>query len=354
MDTYRLPSEERMREAFLDRDASFDGIFWAGVRSTGIFCRPSCPAKNPRPENLTFFRSPDAALGAGFRACRRCRPLESPDSRPDWLAPLLEAVEDDPARRWTERDLRAEGFQPERVRRWFQRTHGMTFQAYHRARRLGGALEEVQNGRTVGRAAFEAGYDSLSGFQDAFRATFGATPTDLGEALVIRIDHVGTPLGPMVVGASDRAVHVLEFADRATLPRQVRRTARRLGAVFVPSPARLSEAVRAGLSAYFAGRPASFAFPTEPAGTPFQHDVWARLREVTRGTTVSYGDVAAAIGRPSAVRAVGTAIGANPLAIVVPCHRVVGGDARLTGYSGGVWRKRRLLDLERVALDQTP
>lgn len=354
MDTYRLPTEARMREAFLDRDAAYDGIFWAGVRSTGIFCRPSCPARNPKPENLTFFHSPDAALEAGFRACRRCRPLASPDAHPAWLAPLLAAVEVDPARRWTEHDLRAKGFQPERVRRWFQRIHGMTFQAYHRARRLGRALEEVQNGRTVGRAAFEAGYDSLSGFQDAFRATFGAPPTDLGEALVIRVDHVGTPLGPMLVGASDRAVHVIEFADRAALQRQVRRTARELGAVFVPAPSRLGEAVRAALGDYFGGRPPSFAFPTEPAGTPFQHEVWARLREVPSGTTVSYGDVAAAIGRPGAVRAVGTAIGANPLAIVVPCHRVVGGDGRLTGYAGGVWRKRRLLDLERVAQAATP
>lgn len=353
MDTYRLPTEARMREAFLDRDAAYDGIFWAGIRSTGIFCRPSCPARNPRPENLTFFPSPDAAQEAGFRACRRCRPLAFPDPHPDWLAPLLDAVEADPARRWTERDLRAKGFQPERVRRWFQRTHGMTFQAYHRARRLGGALEEVQNGRTVGRAAFEAGYDSLSGFQEAFRTTFGAPPTDLGEALVIRVARVGTPLGPMLVGASERAVHVLEFADRATLQRQVRRTARLLGAVFVPSPSRLSGAVREGLGAYFGGRPEGFAFPTEPAGTPFQHDVWARLKDVPRGTTVSYGEVAAAIGRPSAVRAVGTAIGANPLAIVVPCHRVVGGNERLTGYAGGVWRKRRLLDLERMEQNGT-
>lgn len=342
-----------MREAFLDRDAAYDGIFWAGVRSTGIFCRPSCPARNPRPENLTFFHSPDAALEAGFRACRRCLPLGLPDARPDWLAPLLEAVEADPSRRWTERDLRSRGFQPERVRRWFQRTHGMTFQAYHRARRLGGALEEVQNGRAVGRAAFEAGYDSLSGFQEAFRATFGAPPTDLGEALAIRVDHFGTPLGPMLVGASERAVHVLEFADRAALQRQIRRTARLLSAVFIPSPSRLSGAVRAALDAYFGGGSAPFAFPTEPAGTPFQHDVWARLKEVPRGTTVSYRDVAAAIGRPGAVRAVGTAIGANPLAIVVPCHRVVGADGRLTGYAGGVWRKRRLLDLERVGLDGT-
>lgn len=337
-----------MRDAFLGRDATYDGIFWAGVRSTRIFCRPSCPARNPKPENLTFFESPDAAMEAGFRPCLRCRPLEAPGVRPDWLAPLLDAVEADPARRWTERELLARGFKPERVRRWFQRKHGMTFQAYHRVRRLGSALEEVQQGRAVGRVAFDAGYDSLSGFQEAFRAAFGAPPTDLGGALVIRVDRAETPLGQMLVGASDRAVHMLEFADRPGLHRQMRRTTRLLGAVLVPSPSRWRDAVGVEFAAYFAGRPVSPGVPIEPAGSPFQQEVWARLREIPRGSTVSYGEIAAAMGRPGAVRAVGAAVGANPLTILVPCHRVVGADGRLTGYSGGVWRKRRLLELEHV------
>ena len=337
-----------MRDAFVRRDASYDGIFWAGVRSTGIFCRPSCPARNPKPENLAFFDDPDAALQAGFRACLRCRPLDAPGAMPEWLSPLLAAVEADPARRWTERDLLGRGFRPERVRRWFQRTHGMSFQAYHRARRLGTALEEVQNGRPVGRVAFEAGYDSLSGFQEAFRGAFGAPPSDLGRALVIRVDRVETPLGHMIVGASDGAVHMLEFADRPGLGRQARRTARLLGAVFVPSPHRWRDEVHAELTAYFAGLPARFAFPVETAGSSFQQEVWARLREIPRGSTASYGEIAAAMGRAGAVRAVGAAIGANPMTIVVPCHRVVGANGRLTGYSGGVWRKRRLLDLERA------
>lgn len=338
-----------MREAFLGGDGTFDGIFWTGVRSTGIFCRPSCPARKPRPEQLSFFATPEDAEAAGYRPCKRCRPFEAPGSTPPWLGPLLDAVEMDPSRRWSERELRERGFQPERVRRWFQRTHGMTFQAYHRARRLGAALEEVQGGRPVGRVAFESGYDSLSGFQDAFRQTFGAPPTELGDALLIRVEHLTTPLGPMLVGASDRAIHVLEFTDRKALERQLRRTKDGLRAVLTPAPSELGQRMQAALDGYFGGETDALSgLPLEPVGTPFQRSVWSRLEQIPAGETISYADVAETLGRPSAVRAVGAAVGANPIALVVPCHRVVGSDGRLTGYAGGLWRKRRLLDLERA------
>lgn len=341
-----------MREAFLGGDRTFDGIFWTGVRSTRIFCRPSCPARKPRPDQLSFFATPEDAEAAGYRPCKRCRPLEVPGSAPSWLGPLLEVIEADPSRRWSERDLRDLGFQPERVRRWFQRTHGMTFQAYHRARRLGAALEEVQGGRSVGRVAFDSGYDSLSGFQDAFRQTFGAPPTELGDALLVRVDHLTTPLGPMLVGASDRAIHLLEFTDRTALERQVRRTKDRLKAVLAPSPSELGRRTQTALDRYFDGdAEALCGLPLEPVGTAFQRDVWSSLQRIPAGETITYAEVARALGRPRAVRAVGAAVGANPLALAVPCHRVLGSDGRLTGYAGGLWRKRRLLDLERAARD---
>ena len=337
-----------MRRAFLRGDGTWDGIFWAGVRSTGIFCRPSCPARKPHPRQLVFFATPDDAMEAGFRACRRCLPTQPAGTSPEWLRPLLDAVAEDPARRWTDEDLRGLGLAPDRVRRWYKRTHGMTFQAYHRARRLGGALEEVQEGRAVSRAAFEAGYDSLSGFQDAFRQTFGAAPTELADALVIHVEQVATPLGAMAVGSSERAVHLLEFTDRRHLDRQIRRTASTLRAVFVPGPSAWGERAGEALDRYFAGDAGPLAtLVTEPAGSAFQREVWACLREIPPGETRTYGDVAAALDRPSAARAVGAAVGANPLAVVVPCHRVVGADGRLTGYAGGLWRKKRMLELER-------
>ena len=338
-----------MLEAFLGRDPAYDGVFITGVRTTGIFCRPTCVAKKPHPENLSFFGDAKQALDAGYRPCMRCRPLEPVGSSPDWLQPLLEAVEAEPGRRWSDDEIRARGLSPERVRRWFKTRHGMTFQAYHRARRLGSALGHVQDGASVGRAAFEAGYDSLSGFQEAFRLYFGASPRRLEEATVVRVDRIATPMGLMLAAATEDALVMVEFVDRRMLPTQVRRIRERLGAVFVPEPNAVLAAVAQALAEYFASELRDFALPLRPLGTPFQRDVWDALREIPYGATRSYADLARTVGRPSAVRAVGRANGMNALAIVIPCHRVVGADGRLVGYGGGLWRKQRLLDLERAA-----
>lgn len=335
-----------MLDAFNERDATFDGIFVTGVSTTGIFCRPTCPAKKPRPEHLSFFATSREALLAGFRPCKRCRPLEPSGAPPEWLQPLLDAVEADPKRRWSDEDVRARGLSPERVRRWFKRHHGMTFQAYHRARRLGSALGQVRGGSSVGRAAFDAGYDSLSGFQDAFRQYFGSTPTDLDDATVVEVSRLPTPLGPMLAAATSEALVMLEFVDRRALPTQVRRIRERLGAVFAPGRNPLIARAAGELEEYFEGERREFGIPLLSPGTSFQQEIWSALREIPYGETRSYADIGRAVGRPSAVRAVGRANGLNALAILVPCHRVVGSDGRLVGYGGGLWRKQRLLDLE--------
>jgi len=338
-----------MLKAVAERDATFVGVFVTGVSTTGIFCRPGCPAKQPKAQHLSFYRTPREALLAGYRPCKRCRPLEPAGAPPEWLRPLLDAVEEDPKRRWTDRDVRQRGLSPERVRRWFQRNHGMTFQAYNRARRLGSALGQVRDGSTVGRAAFEAGYDSLSGFQEAFRQYFGAAPTDLDGATVIEVSRFVTPLGPMLAGATGDQLALLEFVDRRALPTQVRRIRKGLGAVFVPGRNALVDRAAHQVLEYFEGERRDFDLPLAMPGSGFQREVWDALLEIPYGQTRSYGDMARSLGRPSAVRAVGRANGLNALAIVVPCHRVVGADGRLVGYGGGLWRKQRLLEIERAA-----
>ena len=165
-----------MMDAFFNRDASYDGIFFTAVHTTGIFCRPTCSARKPLRENISFYGSSREALLSGFRPCKRCRPMELVGQPPEWLRTLLDEVERDPARRWSDADVRARGLSPERVRRWFQRNHGMTFHAYSRARRLGSALGRMKDGSEVTRAAFDSGYDSLSGFHEAFRRYFGSSP----------------------------------------------------------------------------------------------------------------------------------------------------------------------------------
>jgi len=270
---------------------------------------------------------------------------------PEWLRPLLDDLEADPTRRWTDADMRSRGLGPERVRRWFQKHHGMTFQSYSRARRLGAALGRVKNGSAVGRTAYEVGYESLSGFQEAFRRYFGDPPTNLERATLAYVDRVVTPLGPMLVAATDEALCLLEFVDRRMLPRQVERIRRRMGVVFTPGRNEVIAHAEREIEAYFQGRLEWFTVPIEMSGSDFQRAVWNELLAIPTGETRSYADIAAAVGRPTAVRAVGTANGANALAIVIPCHRVIGADGRLAGYGGGLWRKQRLLDLEREGVE---
>jgi AraC family transcriptional regulator of adaptative response/methylated-DNA-[protein]-cysteine methyltransferase len=350
MNTQTLPSESTMVDAFFRKDASFDGIFVTAVRTTGIFCRPSCSARKPNRENISFFPTPADALQAGYRPCKRCEPMGGDRSDPDWLSDLLAEVDADPTRRWTDSDLRARGLSPERVRRWFQKHHGMTFHAYSRALRLGSALGWMQEGDGVTTAAFSSGYESLSGFNEAFRRYFGSNPTATAGSTRVQVDRVVTPLGPMLVGTSEDALHLLEFVDRRALQNQILRIRDRLDVAFVPGRNALLDQVARQLEEYFSGRRRSFDVRLAEAGSSFQHEVWEALRQIPYGETRSYAEVAEMLGRPSAVRAVGKANGDNALAIIVPCHRVVGADGRLVGYGGGLWRKQRLLDLERGQL----
>jgi AraC family transcriptional regulator of adaptative response/methylated-DNA-[protein]-cysteine methyltransferase len=335
-----------MVRAFLNRDASYLGIFFTGVRSTGIFCRIGCPARTPRENQLEFFATARDALFAGFRPCKRCTPIEAAGSPPEWLQTLLRAVDDDPENRWTDSDLRALKLHPDRVRRWFQKNHGMTFHAYTRGRRLGLALAEIRKGSSVVDAAFEHGYESLSGFNEAFRKVIGTNPKTASTATVVHVTRVSTPLGPMIAGATDDAICLLEFADRRMLELQLRRVGRHFNAFFLASSNSLLDQLSAELDSYFRGALQDFRVPFSAPGTEFQRAVWTRLGSIPYGKTASYREIAVDLGVPSAVRAVARANGDNRLAIMIPCHRVIGSDGSLTGYGGGLWRKKRLLDIE--------
>ena len=349
MNTRAMPHRGEMVEAFFARDGSYDGVFFTGVLTTGIFCRPTCPAKKPQEGNVEFFSSAEGALLAGFRPCKRCRPMEPIGSSPTWLRALMRDFDAEPEKRWTDQNLRDRGLSPERVRRWFQAHHGMTFHAYGRARRLGLALGQIKHGSRVSRAAYRTGYGSLSGFNDAFKRFLGEAPTALTGAKVVMVTRITTPLGPMVAGSVDDTLCLLEFSDRRMIETQIARLRERLECVFVPGTSALFTVLAGELESYFRGRLTEFSIPLLTPGTDFQRSVWSRLRAIPSGTTRSYAEVATEIGRPTAVRAVARANGDNRIAILIPCHRVVGSDGRLTGYGGGLWRKQRLLEIERKA-----
>lgn len=343
-----------MWRAFTGRDAGYDGVFFTGVRTTGIFCRPTCPARKPRRENVAFFATAADALFAGFRPCRRCRPLESRGRPPEWLRPLLDDLERQPGRRVTDADLRDRGLDPVRVRRWFRSHHGMTFHAYQRARRLGVALGRLSLGDDITTTAYRTGFESLSGFNDAVQRLTGDAPGGARHTTVLHLTRLPTPLGPMLAGATDEALCLLEFADRRGFEAQLRRIRTRLGAAVVPGETAVTRQLGDELEAYFQGDLRRFTVPLALHGTPFQETVWEELRGIPYGETRSYGEQARRIGRPNAVRAVARANGDNRIAVLVPCHRVIGADGTLTGYGGGLWRKKRLLDLERGTLSLFP
>jgi len=231
----------------------------------------------------------------------------------------------------------------------------MTFQAYNRARRLGTAMGQLQLGCEVTTAAFENGFESLSGFNDAVKRQHDMTPSSLREARKLSTTRLPTPLGPMLACASDDALCLLEFADRRMLETQLKRTQKALQAILVPGDNHVLQLVAKELDSYFSGRLQDFTVPLETKGTPFQETVWNELLKLAYSTTTSYGAIAERIGRPTAMRAVARANGDNRIAIIIPCHRVIGKDGTLTGYGGGLWRKRRLLDLEmgQLSLEDT-
>ena len=343
-----LPPEAEMYRALCQRDSEYEGQFFFGVRSTGIFCRPTCPARNPQRQNVEFFRTAADSLAAGFRPCKRCRPLQVLGAAPDWLQGLLDRVEAEPNRRWTDRQLREQAIEPTRVRRWFKQNHGMTFHAYLRTRRLALAVGQINTGKgdTTG-AGLAHGYQSLSGFREAFKNWFGESPCVARSAAEpIMLNRILTPLGPMIVAGNSSSVCLLEFADRRMLETQLKRVQRAYQTVFAPGTNQWIQQLETELNEYFAGVRKEFSVPIESVGTEFQMRVWSRLKSIPAGSTTSYERIASQIGKPGAQRAVGRANGDNRLAIIIPCHRVIRRNGSLSGYGGGIWRKKWLLEHE--------
>lgn len=342
----QLPPTNEMERAYLESDPSYNGLFFLGVRTTGIFCRPTCRARKPLPKNVEYFASTQAALVAGYRPCKRCRPLQA-DDHPPWAATLLADVERDPAVRITDDDLRLRGVDPATVRRFFQKTYGMTFQAFTRMRRLSGSFSRIREGGLLDDAPFESGYESHSGFREAFTRIFGEPPTTARDGECVKLAWLQSPLGPLVAGSTNEGICLLEFSDRRMLEAQFR-TIRKLFAIpVVPGSSPHLDRLQKELSQYFDGTLQRFTVPLVYPGTPFQKRVWDQLLTIPYGETCSYQDLARSIANPQGVRAVGRANGLNRIAIVIPCHRVVNKDGKLGGYGGGLRRKEFLLELER-------
>ncbi len=344
-----LPPRSEMYSALVNKDVAYEGVFVAAIKTTGIFCRSSCHARKPKQENVEYYSTSEQALNYGFRPCKVCKPLEPLGDTPDWVKQILKEVSLNPEIRFKDQQLRERGIEPTKLRRWFKRHHGITFQAYLRAIRLNQAIGQIKQNSPVTKAAFDSGYESLSGFNDAFKKLTGLSPVQSRETTLVTVSRILTPLGPMIAGVSDIGVCLLEFSDRRMLETQFKRLIKLKNAVFAPGEHPQLSMLELQLNEYFAGQRKGFDISIDAEGTEFQETVWQELIRIPHGKTRSYQAQAEAIGRPNATRAVAKANGDNRIAILIPCHRVVGKNGSLTGYGGGLWRKQRLLELEQNA-----
>jgi len=344
---FDLPDHETLYRALLDRDPSYDGHVFVGVTSTGVFCRLTCPARKPLMENTRFFDSVAACFEAGFRPCLRCRPLDPVGEREPMVSALLRHLENEPERVWSEDDLVRLGYDPSTVRRGFKRHLGLTFLDMARLRRAGRGMDRLVAGASVVDSQQAAGYASGSGFRDAIVRLLGDCPADLRGRELLKADWIETPIGSMLAVADAHALHLLEFFDRTALPTELKRLRIATRSTITFGRTSVIDRIDAELRDYFAGTRHVFETPLGLHGSVFTRRVWDELMAIAPGTTRSYAQIAASAGRHTAVRAVARANGANQLAIVIPCHRVIGADGSLTGYGGGLWRKDWLLRHER-------
>ena len=340
-------TNEIMYKALVDKDISFEGTFIAAVKTTGIFCRPTCTARKPKEENVEFFQSTKEAILKGYRPCKICNPLEKMGETPDYIKDILKELNTTPSLKFKDWDLIQKGIEPGKIRRWFLKNHGITFHAYQRMFRINSAFNKIQNGESVTSVAFDSGYESLSGFNDSFKSIFGVSPSNSKEKKVINITRLETPLGTMYACAVEQGICLLEFTDRKMLETELKSLAKQLNASIIQGANKHFGLLRDQLSEYFEGTRKEFTVPLFTPGSEFQQTVWKELQNIPYGSTRSYKRQAIELKRPEAIRAVANANGMNRISILIPCHRVIGEDGNLTGYGGGIWRKKWLLDMEK-------
>jgi len=343
-------SADIMYQASFNKNPDFEGVFWMGVKTTGIFCRPTCTARKPKSENVEFFQNTKDAILKGYRPCKVCKPLENPNETPEYIQKILEELRENPALKFKDFDLVQRGVEPATVRRWFQKNHGMTFQAFQRMFRLNTAFKKIQQGENIMETAYDSGFESLSGFNESFKTIFGVSPKNSKTQKIIDLKRIETPIGTMYAAATAEGICMLEFTDRKMLETEFKDLAKSLNAIIIQGENPHFITLEKELAEYFLGKRTEFTVPLSPVGTDFQKSVWKILMKIPYGETWNYKKQSEVLGDAKKVRAVANANGMNKISILIPCHRVIGSNGTLTGYGGGIWRKQKLLELEKAIL----
>jgi AraC family transcriptional regulator of adaptative response/methylated-DNA-[protein]-cysteine methyltransferase len=350
LDTIPTPTRRRYLAAVALHDSGMDGAFVYGVRSTGVYCRPSCPSRRPRAQQILFFVQPEAAEQAGFRACRRCRPRQAQaNPQTSLVRRVCSEIEASPEGGVSlQRLAEVTGLSAAHLQRTFRRAMGITPRQYADALRVARLKSELRKGKDVTTAMHSVSYGSTSRLYEKSDAQLGMTPATYrkgGQGMNISYTIAPCALGRVLVAATDRGISAVYMGDRdADLIASLRKEYP--NAEIERDSEKHSKWVQA-IVRHLAGTNPNLDLPTDVAATAFQRRVWEELRTIPPGTTRTYSEVARSIGRPSATRAVARACATNPASIVVPCHRVVRRDGALGGYRWGLDRKKSLLERER-------
>ncbi|MEM6803699.1 MAG: methylated-DNA--[protein]-cysteine S-methyltransferase, partial [Bacteroidota bacterium] len=317
------------------------------VKTTSVFCIASCSARKPKKENVIFYTSVEELLQEGFRPCKICKPTENAHEPPDEIQKAIRMVQDHPKEKISDQLLREAAISPENLRRWFKKHYGMTFHKYQRMYRINQAYLELRGGKRADATAFDSGYESLSGFGYTYKKLLGKSPQKGKDLSPILINRLTTPLGPMFVCATEKGICLLEFVDRKMLETEFQQIQKQLNRPIMLGENTYIRQCKAELNAYFSGKREIFEVALDHPGTKFQQEVWRNIREISYGETTTYSALARRMGNPTAVRAIAAANGANRIAIILPCHRIIGKDGKMRGYGGGIERKKWLLAHER-------
>jgi AraC family transcriptional regulator of adaptative response/methylated-DNA-[protein]-cysteine methyltransferase len=340
--------DEKRWISVLSRDRTRDGAFVFAVTTTGIYCRPSCPARRPRPENVRFFDRPKDAEKAGFRACRRCRPDASRDPRAAWIERVCRRIEEGRGERISLAELSdAAGVSPYHLQRTFKAVVGVTPRQFAESLRASSLRAQLKGGRAVTEATYEAGYGSMSRVYEQADVRLGMTPGTYGrggKGMRIAYALARSSLGRVLVAATERGVSAIYLGDDDRTLEAALREEYPAAEVRRDDPA-IGPWLEAVLRAV-EGDPPAADLPLDVQATAFQWRVFQALREIPRGKTRTYAEIARAIGEPRATRAVARACATNRIGVVIPCHRVIASDGSLSGYRWGALRKAKLLERE--------
>lgn len=338
--------------AIRDKNGRFDGVFYFAVRTTGIFCRPSCSSRTPRPENVAFYAEPQLAQSDGFRACRRCRPLETSyvGKNAELITKALEVLRDADAGIATIEELsNTIGVTPGHLQKTFKAVLGLSPKEVVDMMRIENFKENVRNA-DVTTSLYDSGFGSSRSLYEKAGERLGMTPATYkkgGKGMKINYTIVDSPLGKLMVAATERGICAVSFGDdEESLTKEL--STEFFAAEIDRDDVVLKDAVNSILRG-MTGERTILSLPLDIRGTAFQMRVWSELRKIPYGETRSYAEVAKALGNPKAVRAVARACATNPVALVNPCHRVIGSDGQLSGYRWGIERKKKILDQEREA-----